>query len=679
MANDIITNLHPDNDPSTNLYPNIKKENIPSKSISTDKLDNNVLSLIGSLKPSGTDTSTNILAYTSNKGIYVATDNGYWYYWNGIKYVEGGVYQATEIADGSITNQMIGEDGINLGNIKPSFKTKNLFDVGAIKRKKSLLNGVERNDITSYYIPTKIYVNANEKIYLFIEGNNVAGNAIPFDTIFTYYDSNDSYVSQSRADGIYSSSNQWQRAYPYNDATKFIFVKPFTIPTGVSYMKIQGKMEFISLVERVMVCKESDFDGYYEPMFKTYGLLSQKDMNNIKIEFIDETVSYGLSKGASPSFNDDAIGIIETALNSVDVNKNATLNNKILNTARMSHNSALTIDSNGKGFCVFIENNNGYEDNPSSENCFTTLSIINNVNDLSNTVVTNYNVAKNGDVVGDKTILLGAGEPNIYLNNNLLFVCFSAKLSDNKWYMLYRIFNTSTNTFGNIEIMKIKLNNEYVDFTNDNVASLLNIDNFDKWLSMHSQWAFDGTNYYAGLCAESFISKSCILKSIDKVNWELLFIPNHNSIKAQYEHALIYQDGYLWGAIRNEDISITIYKLNLSDNSVIQYFNFKCANSKPCWYIKSNKLYLAYTTYTNNERTFLNIAYVQTLPDSIRVVSQLTTNKNWYPSIALYGNKIFVSVTTNGNYIYIKEISNPKFTKQKVTNLLEKIINVFSN
>ena len=94
---DIITNLHPDNDPSTNLYPNIKKENIPSKSISTDKLDDNVLSLIGSLKPSGTDTSTNILAFTSNKGIYVATDNGHWYYWNGANYADSEMlYQSSE-------------------------------------------------------------------------------------------------------------------------------------------------------------------------------------------------------------------------------------------------------------------------------------------------------------------------------------------------------------------------------------------------------------------------------------------------------------------------------------------------------------------------------------------------------------------------------------------------------
>lgn len=93
---EIITNLHPDGDENTILYPNIKKENIPSKSISTDKLDDDALSLIGSLKPSGTDTSTNILAYTSNKGIYVATDNGHWYYWNGSTYADGGVYQNSE-------------------------------------------------------------------------------------------------------------------------------------------------------------------------------------------------------------------------------------------------------------------------------------------------------------------------------------------------------------------------------------------------------------------------------------------------------------------------------------------------------------------------------------------------------------------------------------------------------
>lgn len=92
MANEIITTLHPDQDPDTNLYPNIKKENIPDGSISATKLDPNVLSMIGSLKPSGVDTSSNILSKTSDDGIWVGSDTGKWYYWDGSQYVEGGNY-----------------------------------------------------------------------------------------------------------------------------------------------------------------------------------------------------------------------------------------------------------------------------------------------------------------------------------------------------------------------------------------------------------------------------------------------------------------------------------------------------------------------------------------------------------------------------------------------------------
>lgn len=92
MAKEIITTLHPDQDPNTNLYPNIKKENIPNGSISTTKLDPDVLSMIGSLKPSGVDTSSNILSKKSNDGIWVGSDTGKWYYWDGSKYIEGGNY-----------------------------------------------------------------------------------------------------------------------------------------------------------------------------------------------------------------------------------------------------------------------------------------------------------------------------------------------------------------------------------------------------------------------------------------------------------------------------------------------------------------------------------------------------------------------------------------------------------
>jgi len=127
---DIITTLHPENDENTNLYPNIKKENIPNGSIDLTKLSDNVKSLlnnIGELHPSGVDTSTNILAFTTDKGIWIGSDTGHWYYWNGSQYVDGGVYQATAIADGSITTEKLNNDclikypylnGVDLDTIK---------------------------------------------------------------------------------------------------------------------------------------------------------------------------------------------------------------------------------------------------------------------------------------------------------------------------------------------------------------------------------------------------------------------------------------------------------------------------------------------------------------------------------------------------------------------------------
>ena len=39
--------------------------------------------------------------------IYVVSDDGKWYYWNGSTWTAGGVYQSTKIADDSITNQML--------------------------------------------------------------------------------------------------------------------------------------------------------------------------------------------------------------------------------------------------------------------------------------------------------------------------------------------------------------------------------------------------------------------------------------------------------------------------------------------------------------------------------------------------------------------------------------------
>ena len=187
---EIITNLHPDGDENTNLYPNIKKENIPSKSISTDKLDDNVLSLIGSLKPSGTDTSANILGFTSNKGIYVATDNGHWYYWNGTNYVDGGIY----ITDPSYDELKKYLDTLSDSVAKIQIDYWNEIEAGNYEELKenTFINNNIENSNSAYYSYIFIKVKPNT-LYRFYDSEYGSGQA----RFVNLYDGSKNFISCS--------------------------------------------------------------------------------------------------------------------------------------------------------------------------------------------------------------------------------------------------------------------------------------------------------------------------------------------------------------------------------------------------------------------------------------------------------------------------------------------------
>ena len=90
MAN-ILDTLHPENRPGDNIYPNVKKENIPQGSINFSKLSPEVVNALSG-GPKIVNTEAYILALTSDKGLAVATDTGHFYYWNGTQYADGGVY-----------------------------------------------------------------------------------------------------------------------------------------------------------------------------------------------------------------------------------------------------------------------------------------------------------------------------------------------------------------------------------------------------------------------------------------------------------------------------------------------------------------------------------------------------------------------------------------------------------
>lgn len=116
---DIITTLHPENDESINLYPNIKKENIPNGSVDESKLSesvNNTLEGINTRLSNAIASITQPKYYdisnlpTTDEGLVVGSD-GYIYSWNGSAYTSTGIpYQAVQIADGSIDIDKLDND-----------------------------------------------------------------------------------------------------------------------------------------------------------------------------------------------------------------------------------------------------------------------------------------------------------------------------------------------------------------------------------------------------------------------------------------------------------------------------------------------------------------------------------------------------------------------------------------
>lgn len=114
---------------------------------------NNRVAQIVSGSPKGTYVSLSALQTakpTGDAGVYLTTDNGHWYWWNGSTWVDGGVYQAADLP--------ISEKSI----------TRNLFDKDAVIEGKQVLAG---GDIVNYANSTITpYIDVEGLITLYFSG-----------------------------------------------------------------------------------------------------------------------------------------------------------------------------------------------------------------------------------------------------------------------------------------------------------------------------------------------------------------------------------------------------------------------------------------------------------------------------------------------------------------------------
>ena len=124
---DLIVTLKTENN-ENNVYPNIVYSNIPDSIIDIQKINpsyTNYLRTLFTNPTYKTATSTEITGLSSNNGLYVATDTGHWYYWDGTHYTDGGVFNSMVIGNNVVTK----ENTTFAYNIKSGNYKANMFDI----------------------------------------------------------------------------------------------------------------------------------------------------------------------------------------------------------------------------------------------------------------------------------------------------------------------------------------------------------------------------------------------------------------------------------------------------------------------------------------------------------------------------------------------------------------------
>lgn len=117
---------------------------------------------------------------------------------------------------------------------------------------------------------------------------------------------------------------------------------------------------------------------------------------------------------------------------------------------------------------------------------------------------------------------------------NELYVMWTASV-DNKYYRLYRIFNTATHSLGEVRVNRFKVGNTVNDFSSSGITNALaaNGIGYKELFSdigimqkLSSRVENGEVYYYSGAYSGSF---TCIIKSKDLITWEYVAQPNEGT------------------------------------------------------------------------------------------------------------------------------------------------------
>jgi len=479
-----------------------------------------------------------------------------------------------------------------------------------------------------------------------------------------WYNENKEFISKTQPDSPFNFYSTF-KTITFSDGTKK-YVKPITSPINAKYAKIQLRDNWLNYKIEFMISTEikSTYIPYRQGAW-------ENDISNLK-DYVDNGLGNNATNIIGTNYKiQDIIGT-RTAIDDcaimmnglqydADTFKNATKLSASSN--KIAHDSTMCIKNN-KAYVVYISNDVDFGDSPSFPDAQTILAIT-DITSFTN-AIERIVVAKIGDSVGNLTITSGVGVPNCVLKNDTLNIIFSAKLSDNKWYLMCRRYNISTSTLSGIEICKMNINGEIIDFETNNISNFITtIDNIDLFISMNAQIGYDDTNniYYCGVCVVSELKNSLIFTTQDFSTFNFWLEPNFtNDSNANFEGACYYIDGYLYYGLRQNGTGIyknnkmILAKIDTNSKSILSEAALLDATSRSCFFECDNNLYLMHSTYNRQRVEFIRID-----KDNINNSSIVCEgcSQGVYPSVIKNGDWCYMASTgASSTAIYLRKFKS---------------------
>ena len=245
---------------------------------------------------------------------------------------------------------------------------------------------------------------------------------------------------------------------------------------------------------------------------------------------------------------------------------------------------------NSAVYCVYVNNQVNTGDSATEVNAYVRLDkLAINVSTANiSGRVASHDVCKNGDVVDGLTVTSGAGVPNMVLKGGILYILWTAKCDDGKWYEMYCTYDCESGTIGTPHICGF---GDSV-FSCENLAAAIGSTANNDMISVNASIAYLSGYYYACACFGLNTPNGSIIRSTDLMNWEFVAVPQFEGFDstAQFEGAMGALGSNLYLALRQTDKDVThavnpivLAKLNTS-GEVIDYVLLPGTTSRPSFY-----------------------------------------------------------------------------------------------